>query len=85
MLGEALFLFVFAWIAAIVAFILRPTPIMAPNGYGLLYVLGSTFLSGLEFFVFGYILSRFFKQFKTGCALVIILFFAYLIWAGRRP
>ncbi len=84
MLGEALFLFVFAWFTAMVAFLLRPPPAAVSTGYGLLYVLGSTFLTGLEFFVFGYILSRFFKQFKTGCALVIILFFAYLIWAGRH-
>ena len=35
--------------------------------------------------MFGYVLSRFFKQYKTGCALVIILIFAYLIWTGRPP
>jgi hypothetical protein len=29
-------------------------------------------------------LSRFFKQFKTGCAFAIIVFFAYLLWAGRH-
>jgi hypothetical protein len=82
---EALVLFVFAWMAAIVTSLLRP-PAMTPSAnFGVFQFIGSTFLTGLECFVFGYVLSRFFKQFKTGCAFVIILFFAYLIWAGRHP
>jgi hypothetical protein len=82
---EALVLFVFAWIAAIVTSLLRPAPIASSENFGALQFIGSTFVSGLKCFVFGYVLSRFFKQFKTGCAFVIILFFAYLIWAGRHP
>jgi hypothetical protein len=84
MVREALVLFVFAWIAAIVISLLRPGPMASSADFGVLFI-GSTFVTGLECFVFGYVLSRFFKQFKTGCAFVIILFFAYLIWAGRHP
>jgi hypothetical protein len=82
---EALVLFVFAWFAAIVTSVLRPATTASSANIGLLQFFGSTFVTGLEFFVFGYILSRFFKQFKTGCAIVIILFFAYLVWVGRHP
>jgi len=82
---EALILFVFAWIAAIVITLNRPAPIASATGMGLFQFVASTFLTGVECFVFGYVLSRFFKQFKTGCAFVIILFFAYLFWAGRHP
>jgi hypothetical protein len=82
---EAVVLFVFAWLAAIVTSLLRPVPTASSANIEFLSFLGSTFVSGLEIFVFGYVLSRFFKQFKTGCAVVIILFFAYLIWAGRHP
>jgi len=78
-------LFVFAWIAAIVTFLLRPGPTPAASNNGVLQFFESTFVTGLECFVFGYVFSRFFKQFKTGCAFVIILFFAYLVWAGRHP
>jgi hypothetical protein len=81
---EALILFVFAWLAAIFASLLRPSPTAASEGFVLLHFMGSTFRAGLECFVFGYVLSRFFKQFKTGCAFAIILFFVYLLWAGRR-
>lgn len=81
---EALILFVLAWLATIVTSLLRPSPIAASEGFVLFHFIGSTFVAGLECFVFGYVLSRFFKQFKTGCAVAIILFFAYLLWAGRR-
>jgi hypothetical protein len=81
---EALVLFVFAWIAAVVTYLLRPDPMASAAHSGVLLFIGLTFRSALECFVFGYVLSRFFKQYKTGCALVIILFFAYLIWTGRR-
>jgi hypothetical protein len=81
---EALLLFAFAWTSAIVISLFRPAPISSAN-LGFLQFIGSTFITGGECFVFGYVLSRFFKQFKTGCAFVIILFFAYLIWAGRQP
>jgi Na+/citrate or Na+/malate symporter len=81
---EALILFLFAWLAAIVASLLRPSPTDGPEGFVLFHFIGSTFRTGLECFVFGYVLSRFFKQFKTGCAFVIIVFFVYLLWAGRR-
>jgi hypothetical protein len=80
---EAFVLFVFAWIASIVASAIRPSPAGANSDLG--QFLESTFVTGLECFVFGYVLSRFFKQFKTGCAFVIILFLAYLIWVGRTP
>jgi len=53
--------------------------------FDLLRFVGSTLANGFDIFVFGYIFSRFFKQLKTGCAFVIILFFAYIIWAGRLP
>ena len=85
MAREALGLFVFAWIAAIVTSFFRPGPMASSPTYGAWQFIGSTFVTGLECFVFGYVLSRFFKQFKTGCAFVIILFFAYLVWAGRHP
>jgi hypothetical protein len=81
---EALVLFVFAWIAAMVTSLLRPVTMASGAHSGVLAFIEQTFLSGLECFAFGYVLSRFFKQYKTGCALVIILFFAYLIWTGRR-
>ena len=82
---EALILFVFAWVAVLVASVLRPGPTDSFANAGILRFAKSTLLTGLEIFVFGYVLSRFFKQFKTGCAFVIILLFAYLIWAGRLP
>ena len=82
---EALVLLVFAWVAVLVASVLRPSPMDSFANAGALKFVRSTLLTGLEIFVFGYVLSRFFKQFKTGCAFVIILFFAYLIWAGRHP
>ena len=80
---EALILFVFAWVAVLVASVLRPSPTDSFANAGILRFAKSTLLTGLEIFVFGYVLSRFFKQFKTGCAFVIILLFAYLMWAGR--
>jgi len=82
---EAFFLFVFAWIAAIVTSLTRPAPMASSASSGFVQFIGSTLLIGVECFVFGYVLSRFFRQFKTGCAFVIILFFAYLFWAGRHP
>jgi hypothetical protein len=85
MLLEALVLFVFAWAATLVITLLRPTATASSTNVGFLQKIGSSFVTGLECFVFAYVLSRFFKQFKTGCALVILLFFAYLIWAGRHP
>ena len=82
---EALILFTFAWLAAVTAALVSPGPMDSFATVGLARFLGTTFVNGLEIFVFGYVLSRFFKQFKTGCAFVIILLFAYLIWAGRQP
>jgi len=84
MAAEALILFVFAWLATIVISLLRPSPTATSEGFALFHFIGSTFVAGVECFVFGYVLSRFFKQFKTGCAFAIILFFAYLLWAGRH-
>jgi hypothetical protein len=81
---EALILFVFAWLATIVASLLRPSPTVASEGFILFHFIASTFVAGVECFVFGYVLSRFFKQFKTGCAFAIIVFFVYLLWAGRH-
>ena len=81
---EALVLFAFAWVATIVTSLFRP-PISSSVNLGFFQFIGSTFVTALECFAFGYVLSRFFKQFKTGCAFVIILFFVYLIWVGRRP
>ena len=82
---EASVLFVFALIAATVTHLFRPGPIASAAHHGALTFIVDTFRSALECFVFGHVLSRFFKQYKTGCALVIILFFAYLIWTGRPP
>ena len=82
---EALILFVFAWVAVLVASVPRPSPTDSFANAGILMFAKSTLLTGLEIFVFGYVLSRFFKQFKTGCAFLIILLFAYLIWAERLP
>ena len=82
---EALILFVFAWVAVLVASVLRPSPTDSFANAGRFGLVKSTLLTGLEILVFGYVLSRFFKQFKTGCAFVIILSFAYFIWAGRHP
>jgi hypothetical protein len=81
---EALVLFVFAWIAATVTHLLRADPMTSAAHGGVLLFIGQTFRSALVCFAFAYVLSRFFKQYKTGCALVIILLFAYLIWTGRR-
>jgi hypothetical protein len=81
---EALILFGFAWLAAIVASLSRPSPGATSEDFVVFHFMASTFRTGLECFVFGYVLSRFFKQFKTGCAFVIILFFVYLLWAGRH-
>jgi hypothetical protein len=81
---EALVLFLFAWLATIVTSLLRPSPTATSEGFVIFHFIGSTFVAGLEYFVFGYVLSRFFKQFKTGCAFAIIVFFAYLLWAGRH-
>jgi hypothetical protein len=82
---EALVLFAFAWILAIVSSLSRPGPMASSPNFGFLQFIGSTLRTGLECFVFGYVLSRFFKQYKTGCAFVVILFFTYLVWAGRHP
>ena len=82
---EGLILLVFAWVAVLVASVLRPGPMDSLANAGIWRFLKSTLLTGLEIFVFGYVLSRFFKQFKTGCAFVIILILAYLIWAERHP
>ena len=81
---EALVLLIFALIASTVTHLLRPDPMASAAHSGVLLFIGQTFRSTLVCFTFGYVLSRFFKQYKTGCALVIILFFAYLIWTGRR-
>jgi hypothetical protein len=85
MIIEALILFVFAWLTAVIISLLRPPPSELYAGFGPFRFVVSTLANGFEIFVFGYLLSRFFKQFKTGCAFVIILFFAYLFWAGRHP
>jgi hypothetical protein len=81
---EALILFLFAWFAAIVASLLRPSSTTVSEGFVLFHFIESTFVVGVECFIFGYVLSRFFKQFKTGCAFAIIVFFVYLLWAGRH-
>jgi hypothetical protein len=85
MIAEALVLLAFAWLAAIVISLFRPPPPEAYASFGSLRPVVATLANGFEIFVFGYLLSRFFKQFKTGCAFVIILFFAYLFWVGRHP
>jgi hypothetical protein len=84
MASEAWMLYLFAWIVSIVVFVLRPGPVPESKNPGILHFAESTLGTGFELFIFGYLLSRFFKQFKTGCAVVIILFFAYLVWAGRH-
>jgi hypothetical protein len=81
---EACVLFLFAWVTTVAIDLLRPGPSAGSNHSDPLHFLQSTLGTGFELFIFGYLLSRFFKQFKTGCAFVIILFFAYLLWAGRH-
>src|SRR5215475_2381239 len=85
MISEALVLFVFACLLVVIISLLRPPPPELYAGFGAFRFVVEPLKNGFEIFVFGYLLSRFFKQFKTGCALVIILFFAYLFWAGRHP
>ncbi len=85
MVLEACVLFIFALIATVTVHLLRPNPSGRTDHPGILGFLLSTIGTGLELFVFGYLLSRFFKQYKTGCAFFIILFFAYLVWVGRHP
>ncbi len=82
---EALVLFLFAWLTTVAIYLLRPGPSSGSQHPGILNFLQSTIGTGFELFIFGFLLSRFFKQFKTGCAFVIILFFAYVVWAGRHP
>jgi hypothetical protein len=82
MLTEVAVLFVFAWIAAAGVAFHKPPPPSAYAWSGSLRILVATLVNGFEIFIFGYLLSRFFKQFKTGCAFVMILFFAYLLWVG---
>jgi ABC-type transport system involved in multi-copper enzyme maturation permease subunit len=84
MLLEAWILFLFAWVAAIAVYVLRSPVGPDSKDPGILRFAQSTLGTGFEFFVFGYLLSRFFKQFKTGCAFAIILLFAYLLWSGRH-
>ena len=84
MASEACMLYLFAWIASIAVFVSRPAPVPESKNPGILHFAESTLGTAFELFIFGYLLSRFFKQFKTGCAVVIILFFAYLVWAGRH-
>jgi hypothetical protein len=85
MVLEASVLFLFAWISTVAIYLLRPAPSAGSKHPDILNFLQSTIGTGFELFIFGFLLSRFFKQFKTGCAFVIILFFAYLVWAGRHP
>jgi hypothetical protein len=85
MINEALILLVFAWLAAVFVSLLRPPPPQLYAGVGPLRFVVATLANGFEIFVFGYLVSRFFKQFKTGCAFAIILSLAYLTWAGRLP
>ena len=85
MITEAVVLLVFAWLVSIAVSLNRPPQPEAYAGFGPLRPIVATLVSGFEIFVFGYLLSRFFNQFKTGCAFVIILFFAYLVWMDRRP
>jgi hypothetical protein len=81
---EAVVLFALAWLASVIVSLLRPPPPQSYASFGPFRFLVSTLANGFEIFVFGYLLSRFFKQFKMGCAFFVILFFAYLIWAGRH-
>jgi hypothetical protein len=81
---EAGVLFLFAWLTTVAVNLMRPSPTAGSTHPDILNFLQSTIGTGFELFIFGYLLSRFFKQFKTGCAFVIILFFAYLVWAGRH-
>jgi hypothetical protein len=85
MITEAIALFVFGWIVAIGVALFRPPPPAAYASFGPFRIIIASLANGFEMFVFGYLLSRFFKQFKTGCAFAIILFLGYLLWAGRHP
>jgi hypothetical protein len=83
-LNEIIVLFSTSWVLCFMAKILR-LGINPFSGVGLFFqVWLGTLLVGSEIFVFAYVLSRFFKQYKTGCAFVIIALFAYVLWAGMR-
>jgi hypothetical protein len=83
-LNEIIVLFSTSWVLCFIAKILR-LGINPFSGSGLFFqILLGTLLIGLEIFVFAYVLSRFFKQYKTGVAFVIIAVFAYVLWVGMR-
>jgi hypothetical protein len=83
-LNEVIVLFSTSWVLCFLAKIFR-LGINPFSGGGLFFqILIGTLLIAVEIFVFAYVLSRFFKQFKTACAFVIIAVFAYVLWAGMR-
>jgi hypothetical protein len=81
-INEIILLFAVSWILCFAAKLLRLGIRSIENIGGLFRLLGGTLMTGMEIFVFAYILSRFFKQYKTACAFVIIAVFVYVLWAG---
>gem|GEM_PF-3042317 len=81
--NEIIVLFVFSWILSLTAKLLR-LGIQGISGFtGYLSFISGAVVIAAKIFVFAYILSRFFKQYKTGCAFLIIILFAYVVWTGR--
>ena len=81
-INEIILLFAVSWILCFAAKLLRLGTGSVEIIGGFIRLLGGTLVTGAEIFVFAYILSRFFKQYKTVCAFVIIAVFAYVLWAG---
>jgi len=80
--NEVIVLFVFSWILLLIAKLFRSgiQGISGLTGY-LSFIFGAV-VTATEIFTFAYILSRFFKQYKIGCAFLIIILFAYVVWMG---
>ena len=83
-INEIILLFCTSWILCFVAKLLR-LGVKPFSEAGLLgqFLLGTLIIS-VEILVFAYVLSRFFKQYKTWCAFVILFVFAYVLWIGGK-
>jgi hypothetical protein len=82
-INEIIVLYVSAWILTIMAKLLR-SGLQGISGFsGYIAFFFGTMVTAAEIFVFAYILSRFFKQYRTWCAFLITILFAYVLWHGR--
>ena len=83
-INEIVVLFSASWVLCFVAKALRSGA--KPFSEAALFVqfLFGTLVISVEILVFAYVLSRFFKQYKTWCAFVILLVFAYVLWIGGK-